>query len=161
MYKILCLLILSGCALDLSKLQPEDAGQEDSDVVDAWVEDDAPDARREDADSSVEDTGIDSDYDAGEDAGEDSGVDSGHDAGYDSGAGCPCSGSLTCCEGRCVDLQTDSANCGSCGNVCGANRTCTASYCMCGDLLCRPDFGCECSAALTCSGSSDVCRIGG
>jgi hypothetical protein len=38
----------------------------------------------------------------------------------------------TCCNKQCIDVQTDNANCGWCGNVCeGAANTCTAGSCQC------------------------------
>ena len=163
MHKTLLLLALSGCALDLSQLRPEDSGVEDTgfDVgldtfdVGVVVSDSGQDAPTEDTgvDSGVEDTGVDS------------GIDSGYDAGPDSGSGvggpCPCASGLACCDGVCIDVLSDVNHCGECGSPCGANRTCNAGRCWCGDLLCRPEVGCYCTAELTCEGSSSVCRIGG
>jgi hypothetical protein len=40
-----------------------------------------------------------------------------------------CPTGLTTCGGSCVNLQTDTANCGACGTVCGATRTCVAGAC--------------------------------
>jgi hypothetical protein len=42
------------------------------------------------------------------------------------GEGC---GSLTSCEGECVDTQTDPSNCGSCGKVCASGKTCVNGAC--------------------------------
>src|SRR5271157_3178399 len=46
--------------------------------------------------------------------------------------------SLTGCDGNCVNLQTDSANCGSCGNKCPSPSapTCLNGKCVCSDILC-------------------------
>src|SRR5262245_55071311 len=66
----------------------------------------------------------------------------------------PCSSGRTNCEGRCVDLNTDSINCGSCGNICptGANAApgcyagkCTIAACVRGFANCDGDplNGCE------------------
>ncbi|NTX16042.1 hypothetical protein HUA76_35255 [Myxococcus sp. CA056] len=33
------------------------------------------------------------------------------------------------CSGRCVDANTDEANCGCCGNTCASGRTCTSGVC--------------------------------
>lgn len=52
--------------------------------------------------------------------------------GYDL-AGCSCAGSFAICGGAtptCADLQNDVANCGACGNVCGADDACAAGHCV-------------------------------
>ena len=36
---------------------------------------------------------------------------------------------LTDCDGSCVDLQYDPANCGACGTACGDNEACLAGTC--------------------------------
>jgi endo-1,4-beta-D-glucanase Y len=41
----------------------------------------------------------------------------------------PCTPLVTCSSG-CVDVQSDPANCGSCGNACGSGATCTAGRCV-------------------------------
>jgi hypothetical protein len=43
---------------------------------------------------------------------------------------CQCSGGTTACGGRCVNTQTDSANCGGCNTTCGA-LGCSAGRCNC------------------------------
>jgi hypothetical protein len=43
---------------------------------------------------------------------------------------CVCSTGTTC-AGTCVDLQSDSANCGSCGNTCPAGFPCVDGLCPC------------------------------
>jgi len=40
-----------------------------------------------------------------------------------------CPGALTC-NGRCVDSQTDSANCGACGRLCASPDFCVAGVCQ-------------------------------
>ena len=46
---------------------------------------------------------------------------------------CPCSGSTSALCGTspdtCKDLQSDTSNCGSCGNTCGDGQTCSAGEC--------------------------------
>jgi len=42
---------------------------------------------------------------------------------------------LSGCSGRCVNLVTDNANCGSCGNTCPSGKTCSAGTCT---LVCSP-----------------------
>lgn len=40
-----------------------------------------------------------------------------------------CQSGLTACSQTCVDLNTDSHNCGACGNACSAGQTCTNATC--------------------------------
>lgn len=49
--------------------------------------------------------------------------------------GCP--QGLILCSDRCVDTQTDSSNCGFCGNACGGGRSCVNGQCG-GDISCDP-----------------------
>jgi hypothetical protein len=42
----------------------------------------------------------------------------------------PCLDGSTHCGTVCVDVQTDQANCGACGQVCAANQTCEAGACV-------------------------------
>jgi len=64
---------------------------------------------------------------------------------------CP-SGKSCCGSGLCVDLQTDSNNCGSCGNKCGANAHCSGGTCHCdeGYQDCDGDGNCECPPGWWC-----------
>ncbi len=47
--------------------------------------------------------------------------------------GLDCRADRAFCDGACVDLQTDPANCGSCGDACGAAQTCAAGECVSDD----------------------------
>jgi len=55
-----------------------------------------------------------------------------------------CAAGLSECSGACVDWATSNANCGACGNVCGAGTACSNGYCCpngtraCGDV-CVPN----------------------
>lgn len=51
---------------------------------------------------------------------------------------CPDSPKSTECSASCVDLQTDSKNCGACGAVCPSGTKCSACVCACPDqqILC-------------------------
>jgi hypothetical protein len=40
-----------------------------------------------------------------------------------------CASGLTCCSGKCVNLQTDSSNCGKCGTKCASGKTCKSGTC--------------------------------
>lgn len=66
-------------------------------------------------------------------------------------------------HGDAVDLQTDAANCGACGNVCDALERCVAGSCLtCGGegQACCADLSCE--SGLTCTGGTCVgeCSVG-
>ncbi|MCB9598326.1 MAG: hypothetical protein H6719_36770 [Sandaracinaceae bacterium] len=60
-----------------------------------------------------------------------------------------------CCRGSCVDQQTDEANCGACGNVCGAGQVCCGGACVGSDAShCGQGCGvCTPGSELCCSGS--------
>lgn len=55
---------------------------------------------------------------------------SGADGGFACVATCP-STTPALCDGACVDLMTDNANCGSCGFACPAANTCQGGACTC------------------------------
>lgn len=40
-----------------------------------------------------------------------------------------CTGGLTNCSGKCVDLQTDNANCGQCDHPCDPGNRCKKAVC--------------------------------
>jgi hypothetical protein len=54
-----------------------------------------------------------------------------------------------CCEGLCVDLNSDPKNCKSCGNVCAAGQDCVAGVCK---TNCTPCVGYD--------GTQDCCPPG-
>jgi hypothetical protein len=63
--------------------------------------------------------------------------------------GVPCSPDKPdCCKGQCVDRQTNSNNCGTCGKKCATGQTCNQGTCgdgdqgggdTCGGVTCPPD----------------------
>ena len=53
------------------------------------------------------------------------------------------------CNGVCVDLQSDEANCGACGVVCPEGETCQAGACRCGGSR-------TCGSGLTCCSGTCV-----
>ena len=68
-----------------------------------------------------------------------------------SGQGCgttislgPACGGRDVCGGACLDMETDSDNCGECGNVCSPGTTCSGGVCgaPCGDGLIVCDGTC-------------------
>jgi hypothetical protein len=63
-----------------------------------------------------------------------------------------CSTGLADCGGTCVDLDTDGANCGGCGNACAAGRGCELGIC---EILCAaPAVRCGSGAAGLCADTS-------
>ncbi len=72
-----------------------------------------------------------------------------------------CIGSLGCCNGSCIDIQTDTNNCGGCGSQCSAytSNACVDGTCACGS-------GTECQGGRRCctngckDTSSDVYNCG-
>lgn len=49
---------------------------------------------------------------------------------------CSGDGGLSACDGGCVDLASDEANCGACGRACGADERCASARC---EAVCRID----------------------
>jgi len=41
-----------------------------------------------------------------------------------------CSSGQTLCDGSCIDTQSDSQNCGACGNVCNTSEPCSVGKCL-------------------------------
>ena len=91
------------------------------------------------------------------------GVDAGRDAGP-----APCPTGRDRCGAACVDLTSDTANCGACGTACGAGRVCAMGRCaltcpmgqlVCGDRCVDPQTdlahcgacGAACPAVQVCS----------
>jgi len=66
----------------------------------------------------------------------------------------PCPAGTEYCEtsAACVDLQTDHANCGSCGHDCGT-QVCESGLCTDIGVTCDP-----CPQDLVCEGSTGLCR---
>ena len=98
------------------------------------------------------------------------------DAGGQPDAPTTCGPSLEACGETCTDVRTDEANCGSCGNRCGAGQTCRSGSCGCtapGQTSCDgacvltatdPDHcgSCEhaCGGGQACIAGSCVCPAG-
>lgn len=64
--------------------------------------------------------------------------------------GCACPPDQRACFNQCVPIESDSRNCGACGNICPTNRVCNAGRC------CQPDGG-SCVDAGTASCNPAFC----
>ncbi len=99
----------------------------------------------------------------------DAATDAAMDAATDAGPSCA-SGEMTC-SGTCVDVTSDSRNCGSCGHACGDGEVCSAgscaTFCPAGQDACSG--GCfdlqsdhdNCGVCGTACGADEVCVAGG
>jgi Stigma-specific protein, Stig1 len=73
-----------------------------------------------------------------------------------------CGSGLAFCNDVCVDTQTDPANCGFCGNVCGAGEVCFAGVCA-REHRCAPLVNCNdvcvdlATDAANCGACGNVC----
>lgn len=88
--------------------------------------------------------------------------------GCDDGEGCATGESE--CGGACINVYSDSANCGSCGNACGADQICSGGECqcsggspVCGTTCCPAEQVCyndtcqACADREACNGVDDDC----
>jgi hypothetical protein len=64
-----------------------------------------------------------------------------------------CAADQRVCSSTCVSLQSDSRNCGACGNVCGAGQGCSVGACV--DCAVNP-AACTAVAAAACFATDDV-----
>jgi hypothetical protein len=91
-------------------------------------------------------------------------------SGSTASTGLICNGSETACGQSCVEMQTDPANCGSCGNACAAPQVCSNGTCAfscaggatacgqsCVDIKVDPK---NCGACGTACDPSQVCSAG-
>jgi hypothetical protein len=62
--------------------------------------------------------------------------------------GCP--SGQTACAGACVDLTTDSSNCGACGVTCDPSQPCDRGTCPAAEV---PDSGPTCDTGSPCNGA--------
>lgn len=71
-----------------------------------------------------------------------------------------CASGQTCCDGGCVDLQTDARFCGGCGIACQANERCISGVCRNCDVICTGSAA-QCGSALQTAldGSKDTLYV--
>ncbi|MBF0593839.1 MAG: hypothetical protein HQL22_02595, partial [Candidatus Omnitrophica bacterium] len=71
----------------------------------------------------------------------------------------PCPEGQSNCNGVCTNLQTDTANCGTCGQSCPAGKMCADGICGCSASTTLPGSGEACTTVCGCSGQN-VCNAG-
>lgn len=77
------------------------------------------------------------------------------DAGPDATDAMACTGGMTLCAGVCVDLTSDPANCGMCGDACDVRSTCVGGTCVAG-IDAGTDAALGCSTSAECA-TGEVC----
>lgn len=77
-------------------------------------------------------------------------------------AGDDCESGQRWCPSGCTDTQTDSRNCGGCGNICLAGQVCQAGTCSCptGEQLCAGECFDTRSSPLHCGTCNNACPAG-
>jgi len=80
--------------------------------------------------------------------------------GMDGDGGASCPGSEVVCGGSCVDRRVDDNHCGSCGNACPAEASCTNGSCSCPDYQTLCDGQCVTTALNNdnCGSCGNTCR---
>jgi hypothetical protein len=70
----------------------------------------------------------------------------------------PCETGFAYCGGNCVNTQTDSLNCGNCGESCGGSLLCRSGHCACPEAqtLCNA----QCTDVLTDKDNCGICGHG-
>lgn len=76
------------------------------------------------------------------------------------GASCGASAAERCCSGTCVDISSDEANCGGCGEACAVGRTCesVALTTSCPDKPAATTGRCTCAGANAECPDGQLCR---
>jgi DUF1680 family protein len=83
----------------------------------------------------------------------------GSSTGSTGGAGQTCGAGRTLCGGACVDVATDPANCGQCGNVCGAALLCSSGACVGACPAAQTQCGMSCIDLTTDSSNCGTCGV--
>jgi Glycosyl hydrolase family 12/Stigma-specific protein, Stig1 len=73
------------------------------------------------------------------------------------GTGTTCSSGQMSCSGTCTNVQSDSQNCGACGNTCGSGSSCQAGACSCTSGFVSCGGSCVASNAQHCGSSCTAC----
>jgi hypothetical protein len=68
------------------------------------------------------------------------------------GSSSTCPAGLMACNNTCVNTQTDSNDCGSCGSACTSGQTCSAGVCV------AQSSGNQCTSAANCPAPSNSCQ---
>src|SRR5450631_1616639 len=76
------------------------------------------------------------------------------------GTGPTCNSGQTLCGSACVDTNSDSSNCGVCGNACTGGQTCQSSQCKCASVQLSCGGSCVASDATHCGNCSTTCQTG-
>jgi hypothetical protein len=81
------------------------------------------------------------------------------------GAGGFCPSGQSCCNGQCVNTDTDGENCGACGEVCGASLDlCITTECIageCASVASAPGAFCSDGSGVCClEGETITCEVG-
>jgi hypothetical protein len=74
-----------------------------------------------------------------------------------SGTGPTCTSGQLECSGTCINVQTDSQNCGACGKTCGSGSSCQSGACTCTSGFVSCGGSCVASNAQHCGSSCSAC----
>jgi hypothetical protein len=76
--------------------------------------------------------------------------------GYQCVAGEACQTGLTDCDGYCVNLLGDRANCGTCGTACGTGQVCLTGTCTTVPACKTPGMPCSGTSDTSCCGTCEI-----
>lgn len=74
--------------------------------------------------------------------------------------GCVCEANKVLCQGQCVDLKSDTDNCGACGRACSGNEVCSNGF-TCQAAACLPVTEIENDVRLADNGGLELVAAGG
>lgn len=75
---------------------------------------------------------------------------------------CQCPSGQNLCSGTCTNPETDSSNCGGCGNICSGGQICSGGSCQCpsGQDLCSGKCINPTTDSNNCGGCGNICDTG-